>query len=377
VNRIFCDFGSVSESNKPSPIQLDNLWQLRTEPRSSSSNCRLDSPDVLLHELESAPRTIVVDMTVAEKRDVSGLLKLSESLHSSCVVCSTGPLAHKAFLDSTITDIVSTMILEITHGVDILDDRGISAQVKVGAIALCILGTDVLSPRDLKGLRAVGAAHSVLISRHGSAPPTCVEMQPFTATHSEALQELAQAGAVMSRVVLCRNVLSLASVDYFADILQTYSDMSLCFDSFGTVETPASGPMYPTDAESIEALRLLLERGWASRVIVSVHVRYKMDLCTYGGWGYAHISRSVIPRMRHMGVTEEHIQDITSRNASKVITWYTPPPPKPIEVETVPCHICGTRFVLGEHYEKFNFVYCSSKCLATHRKRNWSTVEPP
>lgn len=288
------------------------------------------------------------------------------------VICSTGPLIHSSFHDASITDIVSTIILEIDHGVYILDDQGSPIRVKAGAIALEVYGSDILLSDDLKALRAVGSSHTIMISRHGSAPPTCIEMQPFATNHEQVLDVLTQAGAVQSRIVLCRNVLSLTRVEYFDQLLQTYSNMLLCIDSFGTVETPPVGPMFPNDAEIIQALQILLDRGWVDRIIVSVHVRYKMDLCAYGGSGYAHLERSVIPRMRHMNISEDQILAITSINASRLIAWYSPPPPKAVELEMMPCFICGTRFVLGEHYEKFSFVYCSSKCLQAHRKLNWA-----
>ena len=355
---------------------MENLWKVRTSPTSCHSNCRLDSTDTLQHEINDTQDTIVVDITVRDKRDVAGLVKISQSLVSSKLLCCTGPQIMQTFHSASITDIVSEMLLEIDRGVSVLCDNGDQIFVKAGAIAVSISSPgDVIQEEDQKALEAAGKAQRLLMSRQHTTPPVCVEMPPFSTLHSAVLTQLLNNGAVSDRLILCGcNVLSLSAVDYFLQLLESFPSVLLCVDAFGKVETPGTGPMYPNDREIIDAVKVLLSRGFSSQLVISMSIRYKMDLCKYGGNGFGHIGRSVVPRMMELGVSREHIADMTTENAYRLLSWYVPPIKKEIEVETLPCYICGTQFVPGDHFEKFNFVYCSSKCLQAHRKRNWEAT---
>ena len=46
----------------------------------------------------------------------------------------------------------------------------------------------------------------------------------------------------------------------------------------------------------------------------------KHRLREFGGHGYAHIHSNILPRMRHLGVTEQQIQDILVANPRRLLT---------------------------------------------------------
>jgi hypothetical protein len=65
------------------------------------------------------------------------------------------------------------------------------------------------------------------------------------------------------------------------------------------------------------------------------------------------------------------LDKLCARNLRNLVCWRPEPPPVHVAVEFLTCHICAKKFVPGNHYSKFSFEYCSSKCLTQHRKANW------
>ncbi|RHY61734.1 hypothetical protein DYB38_000948 [Aphanomyces astaci] len=56
---------------------------------------------------------------------------------------------------------------------------------------------------------------------------------------------------------------------------------------------------------------------------------------------------------------------------------YVKPPPSVIPKDFIPCSICRLEFepVVGEYFTKFEFVYCSTKCLRRHRVAGFGPVD--
>ena len=81
---------------------------------------------------------------------------------------------------------------------------------------------------------------------------------------------------------------------------------------------------------------------------------------------------SMIPRLRLAPeISEEDIRSMASTTALSLLRWYEPPELVQVEPEKMQCYLCGAWFIHGNHYEKYQFLYCSSKCLSQHRKDNY------
>ena len=59
-----------------------------------------------------------------------------------------------------------------------------------------------------------------------------------------------------------------------------------------------------------EHIRTLIDRGYGDQVVVSQDICTKTRLTTYGGHGYGHMFRNVVPLMRHRGLSESEIDTI-------------------------------------------------------------------
>lgn len=96
----------------------------------------------------------------------------------------------------------------------------------------------------------------------------------------------------------------------------------------------------------------------------------------YGGFGYGHALRTLLPRLSRLGLSTDDITAVTRTNTLDLLDWYTPPPPPEIPKNYLPCSMCQTRFepIEGEYFHKFQFVYCGVKCLRAHRDRGFKTI---
>lgn len=76
----------------------------------------------------------------------------------------------------------------------------------------------------------------------------------------------------------------------------------------------------PSDAQRIDALKLLKDEGHLDQLLMSHDIHTKHRLVNFGGHGYAHIINSVLPKMRLKGFTESDIDKITIDNPREWLT---------------------------------------------------------
>jgi len=66
--------------------------------------------------------------------------------------------------------------------------------------------------------------------------------------------------------------------------------------------------------------RAILRRGWVDRLVISHDVCTKMQLLHYGGLGYAHILRSIVPRLKRRGVDDATVRRLLADNPARLLT---------------------------------------------------------
>ncbi len=76
---------------------------------------------------------------------------------------------------------------------------------------------------------------------------------------------------------------------------------------------------YQTDAVRLEAILDLLERGYASQIILSHDMCRKSRLRRNGDPGYAYILREFVPRLREAGVDESTLRTILVDNPRRLL----------------------------------------------------------
>lgn len=74
------------------------------------------------------------------------------------------------------------------------------------------------------------------------------------------------------------------------------------------------------DTEKCRVLAALAAEGYAGQLLLSHDVCYKIQLQTYGGYGYAHLLRNIIPRLRLLEVADDALEQMTMRNPGLLLS---------------------------------------------------------
>ena len=156
--------------------------------------------------------------------------------------------------------------------------------------------------------QATGAAINVHPGRHADAPAEIVDI-------------LGRAGADIERVVISHIDRTFFSTDEVLRLAGT--GCVLEYDFFG-IETSYywfADADLPTDYMRLAYIRALIDRGHGAQVVISHDICTKTRLVAWGGHGYGHIVRNVVPLMRKKGFTEDEIDTILVHTPRRLLTF--------------------------------------------------------
>ena len=209
-------------------------------------------------------------------------------------------------------DVAATSEQYLTEGLVLEIENGLrGTDVRPGIIGE--IGTSSpIEPNEEKVLRVAAAAQK----RTGLA--INVHVSIFGRQGLRAIDVLEAAGADLSRVVIS-HLDELIDLDHHRAVLQRGAYVE--YDCFGS-ETyfDNSGVAEPSDRERVSALIALLDAGWADRLVISHDICTKIQLLRYGGLGYGHILRSIVPRLKRRGVDDATIRKILVDNPARLLT---------------------------------------------------------
>ncbi|MEU6142678.1 hypothetical protein ABZ848_20190 [Streptomyces sp. NPDC047081] len=114
------------------------------------------------------------------------------------------------------------------------------------------------------------------------------------------LELLTAAGLPPERVVLC-NVDEYIDGPYLRELAAAGATLEWCF---GNEAYYRDGYKDPTDAERLDAVEEFLADGFADRMVLGCSVWTKTQLRRWGGMGYDHLLRRIVPALRGRGVDQ-------------------------------------------------------------------------
>ncbi len=294
------------------PVRMENLAWVRRNYTSNLDNLVYDDEAVAKNEIllfkEAGGGTIVDVGCVGMGRNPEGLKRISIETGMHIVMGSGYYIApfHPADMDDrTELEIEAEIIRDLTVGVG---DTGIRSGI-IGELGC----SWPLEKNELKVLRAgaraqlkTGAPLSVHVGRHHDSPLEVAEI-------------LSQSGAEMRKVAICH-------LDRDWPDLETLRKLAamgafLEFDMFAqeTGESPHAPMDRLTDWQRADLIRLLIDEGLLSHIIISHDIAYKHRLTSYGGPGYAHIQTVGLGILRRKGVTDEQIHTILVENPARLL----------------------------------------------------------
>jgi phosphotriesterase-related protein len=313
---ILCDLtppGLSAPDGGETEITLENVWEIRYHWNKHPGNCRLDDYGVAVKELRRTKADgggAVVDQTSrGMKRDPSGLRKVSEQAGVHIImVC--GYYVEESWPREGGTGssdaMAEAMISEFCDGAE---GTGVCAGL-IGEIGCSHPWTDSekrVMEAAVKAQRSTGASISVHPGRDPEAP-------------FEIIRFVESRGGDPGRTIMGHLDRTLFDVDALTRLART--GCMLEWDFFGIESSyyPFQDIDLPNDGTRLSLIRALMERGFSERILISQDICTKTRLVTYGGHGYGHIFRNVVPIMRRRGFRDPEIRTLLWENPRRLLT---------------------------------------------------------
>jgi phosphotriesterase-related protein len=295
-------------------ITLENVWDVNYHWGRYLGNSRLNEEEVAVQELERfhqvGGKTIVELSNVGTKRDPVGLRRIAEktgiNIIMGCGYYTEGFLPPE-IREMSVKQMAQEMLSEILYGVNGTDIRaGI-----IGEIGCSYPWT----PFEIKVMEAAitvqqetGAAISVHPGRHPEAPCEIVTM-------------VKNNGADAGRTIVGHIDRTLFDFEALLHLAETGCVVE--FDFFGIESSyyPFQDIDLPNDGMRLNIIRKLIDAGFLSQIVISHDICTKTRLACYGGHGYGHILRNVLPMMQRKGFTDEEVDVLLVRNPRRVLTF--------------------------------------------------------
>lgn len=315
----------ADRSDTQEPVSLANLGYVRRRPYTNLDNLHLSDPEVQQREVtefRDAGGDTIVDLSLeAIGRNARGLAEVSSATGVN-VIAGCGYYVNTAhppeLAQMTSEDVADIVVRDLTEGID---GTGIKAGV-IGEI-----GTwDPIHPDEEKVLR--GAAWA----QRRTGAPIIVHTYLFARWGLRVLDILEEEGVPPERVALAHVDSLVSDLDYHRAIVErgAYVEYDLFGAEGGNDDWREQDrgirfiPPIPCDMEKIAAVKALCEAGYGDRILMSQDVCMKVSLSSYGGPGYAHIQRSVLPLMRDLGIPDGQVLDLVQANPQCFLGWSAP-----------------------------------------------------
>ncbi|XP_010165504.1 phosphotriesterase-related protein isoform X2 [Antrostomus carolinensis] len=265
----FCPPSPGQESLSDGPIEMKNLFWIKQNPYSHKENLLLyQETDVvkeeLLHFKAAGGGTIVENTTTGIGRDVNTLKRLSEETGVHIIagagfyVGSTHSSQTQAMTVEQLTDVIVDEILNGADGTDI----------KCGVVG------------------EIGCSW------------------PLTQSEHRVLQATAQAQSQLGCPVIIHPGRNSNAPFQIIRILQE-----------------AGADTSKTVMSHLDRIRMLIDEGYEDRILIAHDVHTKNRLMKYGGHGYSHILKNIVPKMLIRGIAQDKIDKILLANPKRWLTF--------------------------------------------------------
>lgn len=315
----------MGQEDQDQLVSLENLGEIRRRPYSTLDNLQLLDRETQTREVaefRDVGGGTLVDLTLdGMGRDPVALAEISAATDVH-IVCGTGYYVHTAHppevASATAAELADRMVAELTQGIG-------DTPVRAGVIGE--IGTwDPIHVDELKVLEAAAEAHR----RTGA--PIVVHTYLFAKHGHEVIDVLTGFGVQPDRIALAHVDSTLPDVSYHQELAQR--DVYVCYDLFGGDtanddwrEADADVrfiPPMPSDMDRLRGIRTMLDSGYGNRLLLSQDVCMKVHLKSFGGNGYGHILRNVVPLMRDSGYSDAEVVQLVERNPQEWLAWSRP-----------------------------------------------------
>jgi len=290
------------------PVHQGIIGELRMDPFVNLDNCALDDEPLAIAELLAFKHeggASVVDPTCRGiGRNPPALQRIARATGLNIVMGSGYYLqsSHPPSLAGMSVDaIADEIVAEAIDGIE---------GTRIGLIGEIGVSSD-FTPDEEKSLRGAARAQA------RTQLPLMVHLPGWFRLGTAVLDIIEEEGGSLHHTVLCHMNPSFADLDY----------QTACAARGAFIEYDMIGMDYfyadqqvqcPSDEEVAGAIARLVAAGLGTRLLLSQDVFLKMMLTRYCGFGYAHVLRHFVPRLRRHGVPEAAISAMLIDNPRAV-----------------------------------------------------------
>lgn len=303
------------ENPETEKVDIKHLGTLNLDPYALKDNLVMDDYQTQKSEItyfKKAGGGTIVDLTLPGiGRDPVALKRMAEETGIN-IVMGTGyyvSSTHKPCVKSqTEQEMAEDFVRELTVGIDGTD-------VKAGIIGEIGI-SELFNDDERKVLRAAAIAHNK------TGAPINVHINPWTTNGLESAEILLSAG-VNPKSICISHIDVENNLDYIYKLLN--KGVYIEFDNFGKEyhvrrEVRNSGyGLFVSDIERAKLVKKLVDEGYINQLLMSCDVCLKNILRAYGGYGYDHVLRNVLPMLEEEGLSKEQIDQIVRINPIKFL----------------------------------------------------------
>jgi len=293
------------------PVNASILSDLRRNPLISRDSLQLTDESVAIEELrlyKEAGGHSLIDHTTRWIGGNPAALKRISQATGVHIVAGCGyysPVLPDNIEELEVAQLAESIVREVRQGVD-------GTNIRPGIIGE--IGTNwPLTVHEEKFLRAAGRA------QRETGMPLTIHAFPWERCGGLLLDIVESEGADPARVVIC-HLDHKMDLDYHKSIARRGAYVE--YDRFGVEWYSSQETLrtFPRDTERVEGIVELIRAGCRSQILISQDVCQKIELKRYGGHGYAHIQRYIVPMMRRMGVSAGDIDQILIENPKRLLS---------------------------------------------------------
>jgi phosphotriesterase-related protein len=304
------------------PVTMRILGELRRAFTASNDNLKLTDVADAVEELKlfrEAGGMSVVDVTPAYSkpppRSPQVIREIAEKTELN-IVLGTGWYVQSSHPDSVLEknsdELCQLMVRDILEGFE-------GTQIKAGVIGELGCGVP-LDYEEEKVLRAAAMAQketqACIVIHSGTFDPFSRKIVKEAESYLNILEA---EGADLTKVCVSHMDFTCSDLKYQAQVLDR--GVSIVYDTFGCDfyrDDLWIGAAYPTDTQRIAGIVELCKRGYDKQLMLSQDTCIKMQTVTYGGYGYAHILRHIIPCLTSTGIGSSQIQNMLIANPRRL-----------------------------------------------------------
>jgi phosphotriesterase-related protein len=298
------------------PLSFQNVGYVRYHPLDVRDNLLMMDEELAIRELReftAAGGKTLVDMTNDDlKRNPQALVRIAKATGLNIIMGSgyyegAAQDAQK-MAKRTEEDIAEEIVADLhkgTHGTDIR--AGLIGEIGCSW---------PLKELERKSLRAAGMAQKE------TGAPLVVHPGRNEKAPDELIQILREVGADLRHTVIChidRTVFAAENRYRLAE-----AGCFLAYDIWGTEgHYPSAFSITDilNDTQRIVAINDLSAKGYGKQILISHDICWKCRYSAFGGHGYAHILRNVLPLMKVRGMSDSDIENLLVGNPSRFFAF--------------------------------------------------------